>query len=56
MQIVLYSICIITDAERVSFAADKQLQEMANKYPEFIHMKSMYVTHSPLAILSVYFN
>ena len=41
MQIVPYLICISTDAERVSLAADKQLQEIEKKYPGFIHMKSL---------------
>ena len=41
MQIVPYLICISTDAERVSHAADKQLQEIEKKYPGFIHMKAL---------------
>jgi len=41
VQIVPYLICISTDAERVSHAADKQLQEIEKKYPGFIHMKAL---------------
>ncbi len=41
VQIVPYLICISTDVERVSHAADKQLQEIEKKYPGFIHMKSL---------------
>ena len=42
VQIVPYLICISTDTERVSLAADKQLQEIEKKYPGFIHMKSLH--------------
>ena len=41
MQIVLFLICFSTDAERVSLAADKQLQEIGKKNPGFIHIKSL---------------
>ena len=41
VQIVPYLICISTDMERVSLAADKQLQEIEKKYPGFIHMKAL---------------
>lgn len=42
VQIVPYLICISTDGERVSHAADKQLQEIEKKYPGFIHMKALH--------------
>ena len=41
MQIAPYLICISKDTEPVSFAADRQLQEIEKKYPGFIQMKSL---------------